>query len=499
MSELFIAQRGSYCQRLRSYRGSKILRPPTTDLRPQTIIPQPSAQSPKPTAMPHPFLPLNGAAILFALIATVVADERPPNLIYIMCDDLGYGDLGCFGQETIQTPRIDALAREGMRLTCYYAGCTVCRPSRLVLWTGQHTGHTPVSSNAQYVFRPEDVTVAELLQDAGYATGGVGKWAMGGVGAPGHPNRQGFDFWFGFLNQSEAHNHYPTHLFKNEEKVRLKGNVLSQDPRARLRVSTQRVTYAHDVITEEALGFIRRHADRPFLLHVHWTVPHANNEGGTVTGDGMEVPDYGIYAHEDWPTTAKGQAAMITRMDGDVGRIVDLVRQLQIEGHTLIIFTSDNGPHSEGGHRHEYFDANGPLRGFKRDLYDGGIRSPTIAWWPGRIQPGTLSDRPSAFWDWMPTACELAGVNVPEHTDGISLVPTMLGEQQADHEYLYWQFKDKIAVRSGNWKLVRPGAQSPYELYDLDADIGEMNNRATDHPDIVDRLRRFSEAAIQPR
>ncbi|HRX83068.1 MAG TPA: sulfatase-like hydrolase/transferase, partial [Pirellulaceae bacterium] len=299
-------------------------------------------------------------------VSDVLAAEAPekPNIIYIMCDDLGYGDLGCFGQKTIKTPNLDRLANEGMRLTSYYAGCTVCRPSRLVLWTGMHTGHTAISSNAVYTFQPSDVTVAELLRDAGYVTGGVGKWAMGGVGTTGHPNRNGFDFWMGYLDQGEAHNYYPTHLWRNEKRVALDGNILSDDPNARGRVATKRTTYSHDLLTDAALEFVRQNHEQPFLLHVHWTIPHANNEGGRVTGNGMEVPDYGIYADRDWPNTAKGQAAMITRMDGDVGRFVALLRELKIDRKTLLIFTSDNGPHSEGGHRHEFFDANGPLRGY---------------------------------------------------------------------------------------------------------------------------------------
>ena len=433
-------------------------------------------------------------AVCLLLSGQPHAADRP-NLIYIMCDDLGYGDVGCFGQQTIQTPHIDRLAREGMRLTSYYAGCTVCRPSRLVLWTGQHTGYTAINSNAGYVFKPADVTVAELLQSAGYATGGVGKWAMGGVGTAGHPNQNGFDFWFGYLNQSEAHNYYPTHLWRNEEKVLLPGNVLSTDPQARGRVAVKRETYSHDLMTSEALQFIRRNARNPFLLHVHWTIPHANNEGGRAVGDGMEVPDYGIYADRDWPTTAKGQAAMITRMDGDVGKLVSLLRELEIDNKTLLIFTSDNGPHSEGGHKHEYFDANGPLRGFKRDLYEGGIRVPAIAWWPGTISPGSSSDRPAAFWDWMPTACELAGVEIPAHGDGISLLPTLQGQKQRNHEYLFWRYGSKVAVRSGNWKAVRLKPNASLELYDLSTDIGEAHDVSQEHPDIVQRMTAYLAAA----
>lgn len=421
-----------------------------------------------------------------------------PNIIFIMADDLGYGDLGCFGQQTIQTPNIDQLAAEGMRLTSFYAGCTVCRPSRLVLWTGKHTGHTPINSNANYHFKPSDVTVAELMKQAGYATGGVGKWAMGGVETSGHPNQNGFDSWMGYLDQSEAHNYYPTHLWLNQEKFPLEGNVLGNDPQARGRVAVERVTYSHDVMTDQMFEFIRRNHDRPFLMHVHWTIPHANNEGGRVTGDGMEVPDYGIYADRDWPNTAKGQAAMISHMDKDVGRLVALLRQLDIEKRTLLMFTSDNGPHSEGGHKHEFFDANGPLRGYKRDLYEGGIRAPTICWWPGTISAGSQSDEPLAFWDFLPTACELAGSRPPRGLDGISFLPTLLGRPQMGHEYLFWKYGQKTAVRKGRWKAVQLGPEKPIELYDLAEDIGENRDVAVQHPEMVAQVKTIIERATEP-
>jgi uncharacterized sulfatase len=410
--------------------------------------------------------------------------ERP-NIIYIMADDLGYGDLGCMGQEEVKTPNLDRLADEGMLLTSYYAGCTVCRPSRLSLWTGRHMGHTPISSNARYHFKEADVTVAELLKESGYATGGIGKWAMGGVETTGHPNRNGFDFWMGYLDQGEAHNYYPTHLWLNDQKVSLEGNVLSEDPKARGRVAVERETWSHEVMTDYAMEFLEKNAGDPFLFHVHWTIPHANNEGGRVTGDGMEVPDYGQYADKPWPSTEKGFAAMVSWMDRDVGRIVELLKEKGIEKRTLVIFTSDNGPHNEGGHDHTYFDSNGPLRGFKRDLYEGGIRVPTIAWWPGVIEPGTRSDEPLAFWDFLPTACELAGVELPEEIDGISFLPTLLGEEQTGHDYLFWKFGNKTALRKGNWKAVRNKPNQPIELYDLQTDIGEERNVAAEHPEVV--------------
>jgi arylsulfatase A-like enzyme len=413
-----------------------------------------------------------------------------PNIVLIMADDLGYGDLGCFGQQRIATPNIDRLAAEGMRLTDHYAGHTVCRPSRLVLLTGRHTGHTAISNNAPLVLKPGERTVTSLLETAGYATGGVGKWALGKPGTTGVPSKQGFDFWFGYLDQGEAHNFYPEELWRStresgEVAVSLPGNVVGKQP----RVSIRRETWSHDVMTDEALEFVRHHAEGPFLLQCHYTVPHANNEGGRATGDGMEVPDYGRYAQEDWPNTEKGFAAMIDRLDRDVGRLVDLLKERGIEQRTLVIFTSDNGPHQEGGHRMEFFDSNGPLRGFKRDLYDGGIRVPTIAWWPGTIEAGTTSNHPSGFQDFLPTACELAGIEPPGDIDGISYLPTLLGREQPSHEYLYWQVDDeKSAVRQGSWKAVVPGRRQSLELYDLSKDVGEQRNVAGDHPAIVERM-----------
>jgi len=433
----------------------------------------------------------------FAQAPADAADR--PNLIYIMADDLGYGDLGCFGQKRIKTPNLDRLAAEGMKLTSYYAGCTVCRPSRLSLWTGLHTGHTAIDSNAKYVFQPGDVTVAELLQNAGYVTGGVGKWAMGGPNSPGHPNKNGFDFWMGYLDQSEAHNYYPTHLWRNAEQYPLQGNVIGDYPNGRGRVASKRVTYSHDVMTDQVLEFVRANHAEPFLLHVHWTIPHANNEGGRVLGDGMEVPDYGIYEDRDWPNVEKGQAAMITRMDRDAGRLIGLLKKLGIERNTLVIFTSDNGPHSEGGHKHQYFDANGPLRGFKRDLYEGGIRAPTIAWWPGKIKAGSVSDEPLAAYDWLPTACELAGIPSPEGVDGLSFVPTLLGKPQQSHNYLFWSYGSKKAVRRGKWKAVVPSKGKPLELYDLSQDIGEQHNLAGEHAEIVAKMQQIINEATSDR
>jgi arylsulfatase A-like enzyme len=447
-------------------------------------------------------------------------DTDRPNIIYIMTDDLGYGDLGCYGQQVVQTANLDRLAAEGMRFTDHYAGHTVCRPSRLVLWTGQHVGHTGLTGNRARSLTGMEVTVARRLKEVGYATGGVGKWALGNVDHPsevdntGHPNNNGFDYWFGYLNQSNAHNFYPTFLWENKTQVPLPGNVIGDYPKGRGRVSSEKVTYSHDRMTDAALEFIRRHQREPFLLHMHWTIPHANNEGGRVSGDGMEVPSYGAYGDKEWPNPEKGFAAMVTRMDRDVGRLISLLKELGLDEKTLLLFTSDNGPHHEGGHDHEFFDSNGALKGYKRSMHDGGIRVPMLARWPGRIAAGSTTDHPSAFWDFLPTACELAGAQMPDAyradstagSDGISYLPTLLGkpDRQRKHEYLYWsslEGETAVGVRMGDWKLVqyrakkrrggKPSAAEQFEdwrLYNLKNDIGEEKDIAGQHPEVVEQI-----------
>ena len=421
-----------------------------------------------------------------------------PNIIYIMADDLGYGDLGCYGQRTIKTPNLDRMAAEGMRFTNHYAGHTVCRPSRLVLWTGQHVGHTRLIGNRARRLTSKEPTVAKLLQQAGYATGGVGKWALGNVSDPteidntGHPLRNGFDYWYGYLNQGRAHNYYPPYLWENEQQVVLPGNVLRSDGAGNGRVSSQRVSYSHDFMTSAAMNFIRENQGRPFLLHVHWTIPHANNEAGRVLKDGMEVPNYGQYTDRSWPNPEKGFAAMVSHMDRDVGRIFALLKELKIDNRTLVFFTSDNGPHQEGGHQHEFFNSNGPLKGYKRSMHEGGIRVPMLARWPGSIAPGSTTDLPSAFWDFLPTACEAAGIRPAQTIDGISYLPTLLGnhDRQARHKYLYWassEGKTSVGIRSGEWKLVRYRS-AEWRLYNLRHDLGEQHNVAEDHPEVVAEL-----------
>ena len=443
--------------------------------------------------------------------------SEQPNLVFILADDLGYADLGCYGQKLIQTPRLDQMAAEGMRFTNFYAGNTVCAPSRSVLMTGQHMGHTHVRGNAvgpdmsSQSLRDEDVTVAEVLKDAGYRTALCGKWGLGDDspgGRVGLPNRQGFDFFYGYLNQVHAHNYYPAFLWRNETKSPLRNEV----QRANKTYggftggwATKKIDYSHDLITEEALAFIKQGAadhDHPFFLYFALTIPHANNEGTRHSGNGQEVLDYGIYADKDWSDADKGQAAMVTRMDGDVGRILDTLKQLGIDEDTLVMFSSDNGPHDEGGHDTERFDPAGPLRGMKRDLYEGGVRVPFIVRWPGTTPAGTTSDFIGYFGDLMATAADLAGTKCPPDTDSISIVPTITGhpKDQTQHDYLYWEFYErggKQAVRQGKWKAVRLpwGSRGKTELYNLNKDIGEEHNVAQQHPDIVKHLESLMDQA----
>ncbi|WDQ17215.1 arylsulfatase [Rhodopirellula sp. P2] len=448
------------------------------------------------------------------------ADANRPNIVFILADDLGYGDLGCYGQELIQTPRLDQMAAEGMRFTDFYAGNTVCAPSRSVLMTGMHMGHTHVRGNAggpdmsKQSLRDEDVTVAEVLQSAGYTTALCGKWGLGDDalgGRDGLPRKQGFDHFYGYLNQVHAHNYYPEFLWRNETKVALRNEVQRRDRSYGGFTggwATKRVDYSHDLIANEAMGFIREKATdsatKPFFLYLSLTIPHANNEGTGMSGNGQEVPDYGIYADKDWSDQDKGQAAMITRMDSDVGRILDLLQELQIDEQTVVMFSSDNGPHNEGGHNPKKFDPAGPLRGMKRALTEGGIRVPLIVRWPGTTPPGTVSDHIGYFGDLMATTAELAGTDFPEDADSISFAPTIVGrpETQQPHEYLYWEFYEqggRQAVRRGNWKAIRqPWMTGPTQLYDLKADIGETTNLASDHPEIVKQLESLMEEAHVP-
>ena len=428
------------------------------------------------------------------------AAPQKPNIIFIMADDLGYGDLGCYGQKLIKTPHIDKLAKEGMLFTQFYAGSTVCAPSRSVLMTGQHLGHTRVRGNTSVwehqSLRPEDVTVAELLKQAGYKTGMFGKWGVGEEGTTGVPNKQGWDEFFGYLNQGHAHNYYPEFLWHNDKKVKLRNVVEPKNRRGKLGgYATTRIDYSHDLIMERAMKFLDANHKSPFFLYLPVTIPHANNEGNRICGDGQEVPDYGIYKDKDWPKQDKGQAAMISRLDSDVGRMMDKLKQFGIDEKTVVMFTSDNGHHNEGGHNTERFDPNGPLRGMKRDLYEGGIRVPMIVRWPGVVKAGSISDHIGYFGDFMATAAELSGQNIPANCDSISFLPTLTGQQkkQLQHRYLYWEFYEqggKQAVRMGRWKAVRiPAFTGPIQLFDMETDLGEGTDVAQQNPDIVGKIK----------
>jgi arylsulfatase A-like enzyme len=432
--------------------------------------------------------------LIVAFALSPAAAQTRPNIIFIHADDLGYGDLSCYGQLKFKTPNIDRLAAEGMRFTQYYAGSTVCAPSRSALMTGRHTGHTRIRGNARHPLLPEDVTVAEVLKTAQYKTALIGKWGLGEAGTTGVPNRQGFDYFFGYLNQRHAHNYYPTFLWRNEEQVKLR-NVVPDEDNEGAGNSTNRVDYTHDLMADESLKFIERNSGGPFFLYLAFTIPHANNEA---RNKGMEVPDQGEFAGRDWPEQERSKAAMITRMDRDVGRLMALLKKLGIDDNTVVFFTSDNGPHREGGADPDFFDSNGPLRGIKRDLYEGGIRVPMIARWPKRIKTGANSDQVWAHWDFLPTAAEIAGVKPPASLDGISMLNALLGRRQRSHEFLYWEFHERgfsQAVRMGDWKAVRNGQDSPLELYDLKNDLGEQNNVAVKHPEVVKKIEDYLKTA----
>lgn len=422
---------------------------------------------------------------------TVPARAEQPNIIYILLDDAGYGDLSCYGQRKFATPNIDRLAKEGLKFTDHYSGSTVCAPTRCSLMTGLHTGHCFVRGNREV--KPEGqspmpadiVTIPRLLKQAGYTTGMYGKWGLGAPGSPSDPVEH-FDAFFGYNCQREAHNYYPDHLWNGDQRVPLDGK-----------------TYAHDLIVENALEFVRSNKKGPFFCYMSVTIPHAAMQvpEDSMTEFRKKFPQFedviGKYAGPDVRNPVAGFAGMMTRLDRQVGQLLALLEELNIDDQTLVMLSSDNGPHLEGGHQPDFFDSNGPLRGYKRDLYEGGIRAPLLARWPGRLQAGTTSDLISAHWDMLPTFCELAGATTPEGLDGVSIVPTLLGRagEQARHDALYWEFAARghsQAARIGKWKGVRVNLRknpnAPTELYDLSNDIAEEHNIADRHPEIVGRL-----------
>ena len=446
--------------------------------------------------------------------------ERP-NIVFVLADDLGYGELGSYGQKKIRTPRLDRMAAEGMRFTQFYSGSTVCAPSRGTLLTGLHTGHAYVRDNqelggfldeeerGQIALPPDHPTVARWLRARGYATAVIGKWGLGGPQSTGVPTKQGFDFFFGYLDQKQAHNYYPTHLWRNEERYPLRNayfsphQTLEGDPRDPKAYEKYRGTdYAIDFMTREATDWLRANRSKPFLLYFAPTIPHVAlqvPEAALKEYDGRfpETPYTGDKRYLPQRTPRAAYAAMITYLDAQVGRILDTLKEIGADERTLVIFTSDNGATFDvGGAPTAFFESNGPLRGHKTNLYEGGIRVPMIARWPGRIRAGATSDHVGANWDMWSTVAELAGGEPPEKTDGISIVPTLLERgTQRRHETLYWEFHSQgssQAVRMGRWKGIRNNAKAnpngPIELYDLETDPAEKADVSSKHPDIVRRI-----------
>ncbi|MHC4324455.1 MAG: arylsulfatase [Planctomycetota bacterium] len=412
--------------------------------------------------------------------------SKKPNIVYIMIDELGYFELSCMGNKYLETPNIDKMAAEGMRFTQALAGGPVCAPTRCVLMTGQHTGHSTVRMNSQvWPMRAEDVTVAEVLKRAGYATGGFGKWGCGDRGTTGAPERHGFDIFYGYYNQTHAHSFFPNYLVRNGEKIPLEGNTGDY---------YKGKQFSHYLIFNESVKFICEHRDKPFFCYCAWTPPHGR------WGIPEDEPAWLYFKDKPWgagqkrPDDVKVYAAMVKMVDRQIGEILALLKQLKIEDNTIVFVCGDNGGRGGFGN---FFDPNRHFRGQKGNLYEGGLRIPMIVRWPGRIKPGVVSDHLWYFPDVMPTLTELAGVEPPENIDGISIVPTLLGEdvagrEQQMHEFLYWEHKQQVAVRMGNYKAIKPAKNKPFELYNLDSDIGEKNNIADKHPDILEKMKSYA-------
>lgn len=421
--------------------------------------------------------------------------QTKPNIVFILADDLGYGDLGCYGQQKIKTPNLDRLASEGIRFTQAYAGGPVCTPSRCVLMTGMHNGHTAARDNVPHYhtyLHEEDLTIAEILKQQGYTCGGVGKWSLGDAGTEGSASRQGFDMWFGYLNQDHAHYYYTEYL---DDSYRIHNNMRYNLPGN----SDSRKNYSHNLITDRALQFIKDSHDSPFFLYAAFTLPHYS--APSEDKDMFAVPGVEPYEDKAWDDQTKKYATMVHMVDRDLGRIVDLLEELGLKENTLVIFTSDNG-----GHRilWEGLDTNGPLRGYKRDLTEGGIRVPFIASWPGTVPAGVVNHEIIAFQDILPTLAEISGAESPGNIDGISIMAALKGgELQDPHPYLYWDYghcreRYDQAVRMDNWKGIRLGAGSQMELYNLDVDLGEKHNLAKKYPDITGKMEKIMDAASVP-
>jgi arylsulfatase A len=452
----------------------------------------------------------NLAKLLFFLVALgCQKEQKPPNIIYILADDLGYGDLGCYGQKIIQTPNLDKLAKQGILFTDHYAGSSVCAPSRAALMTGFHTGHNRVRGNyevgpmgfgACLELRDEDFTLAESLKSKGYSNGIIGKWGLGMNGTTGEPIKQGFDYSYGFLNQGHAHFQFPSFVFRNGSRVEIPENKNLANKR-----------FSNDLFTEEAIDFVDRNKENPFFLYLAYTTPHAEmllpdspifesykgriTEAAFVQKGTIDTTDNnrGAYRSQEFPASA--YAAQISHLDSCIGEIVKKIESLGLSEETIFMFSSDNGPHSEGGANPNYFKSSGPLRGKKRDLYEGGIRVPFIVKWDGKIEPNTVSNTPSAFWDIFATVEDLAGIKVKSKNDGVSLMPTLLGktEKQEKHNYLYWEFHENPstdqAIRQGKWKAVRHDPKGEIELYDLSKDLGETENITSKFPEKIKEMK----------
>jgi len=431
------------------------------------------------------FLPTISLALSFVFInAQNLQNTQKPNVIFILVDDLGYGDLSCYGQEKFETQEIDRLATEGIRFTQHYSGSTVCAPSRCALMTGKHTGKGLVNKNYPGDFPlPENtLTVARIFKEKGYSTALIGKWGLGNPTNSGSPLNQGFDYFYGYHSQMQAHGHYPKYLWKNNKKIYLEGNK-----------NKNRKQHSQSLFTKEAKTFIKRNATKPFFLHITYAIPHADLDAKE---DWLSKFD-GKYPEKPFRNKFSGYrtmknpratfAAMISQMDSDVGEINQLLKELGIDKNTLLIFTSDNGAHAEGGADPEFFNSTGGLRGIKRDLYEGGIRVPFIAKWPYKIEANTKSDCVTAFWDFMPTVTDLLNVPLTEDLSGISYLPALLGEPQDNtKQAFYWKFKNKQALRQGNWKILK--INNEIELYDLSNDAYEKNNLVKKYPDIAKKL-----------
>jgi arylsulfatase A-like enzyme len=443
---------------------------------------------------------------IFILLLGVYAlsghSQERPNIIFIMADDLGYGDIEPFGQKLIKTPNLVRMEREGIKFTNHYAGTSVCAPSRCVLMTGLHSGHTEIrgnlqneKANGQLPISDTTVTVAELLRDAGYATGMIGKWGLGDIGTSGDPTKQGFDFFYGYTDQVLAHNHFPEYLYRNTKKEKLKNKVTYLDKNGWHKglgsVTEEKREFADELFMKEALKFITAHRSKNFFLYLPFIIPHVNDEAPK--GFQYETPSQRDYASKPWSKDEKDYAAAISYLDEYVGNVLDHLKKLNLDKNTLVIFTSDNGPRVDSLR----FNSSGSLRGFKRDLYEGGIRAPFIAWWPGTIDAGSVSHHVSGFWDFLPTVCSLAGITKYYKSDGISFLPALLGKgEQPQHDHLYFEFHEGIgsqAARRGNWKAVIRGIKTkdpfPIELYNLEKDPFEKNDVAHEFPDKAEELR----------